>query len=271
MGETEQSDSADNMKKRLFYRIAETLEKEIRAGIFPVDGKLPTEHEPAAKYKVSRPVIREAILVLEIKGFVEAKVGAGVFVVDNPSNTLSLTSDAGFEDVGPFELMQARQLFESEAAALAALRITRNDLLAMRRILDRENNEMAKQGRSDQLAIIDEEFHMAIANATNNSAVARVVESLWAARRQNTLWGKLGQHLVYTRKDWEMAQRDHEEIYQALAQKSPHRAKQAMARHLKNVRAELLMLTQFEEDTHDVMFFDDVIPENWEEPPESAR
>ncbi len=253
------------MKKRLFYRIAETLEKEIRSGIFPVDGKLPTEHELAAKYKVSRPVIREAILVLEIKGFVEAKVGAGVFVLNNPSAGTALGSEASFEDVGPFELMQARQLFESEAAALAALRITRNDLLAMRRILDRENAEMAKQGRSEQLAIIDEEFHMAIANASNNIAVARVVESLWRARRQNNLWGKLGQHLVHTRKDWEMAQRDHEEIFQALSQKSPSRAKQAMAGHLKNVRAELLLLTQFEEDTHDVMFFDDVIPQSWDE------
>lgn len=253
------------MKKRLFYRIAETLEKEINAGVFPVDGKLPTEHELAAKYRVSRPVIREAILVLEIKGLVEAKVGAGVFVVNRQSTQKNDTMELGLEDVGPFELMQARQLFESEAAALAALRITRNDLLMLRRILDGENSEMAKHTRSNKLLSIDENFHMAIAYASNNIVVARVIKNLWLGRMRNTLWLKLNEHLAHTRKDWEMAQRDHEEIFQALAQKSPQKAKQAMARHLKNVRAELLVLTQFEEDAHDVMFFDDVIPENWDD------
>lgn len=253
------------MRKRLFYRIAETLEKEIDAGIYPIDGKLPTEHELTAKFRVSRPVIREAILVLEIKGLVEAKVGAGVFVVNRQSALKDDTTELGLDDVGPFELLQARQLFESEATALAALRITRNDLLMLRRILDGESSEMAKQTRSNKLPSIDEKFHMAIAHISNNILVARVIKNLWLERMKNPLWSKLTEHLAHTRKDWEIAQRDHELIFQALSQKSPQKAKRAMARHLKNVRAELLILTQFEKDDHDVMFFDDVIPENWDD------
>ncbi len=67
-------------EQRLFYKIAEDIQHKIQGGEYSIGTRLPAEGKLATQYEVSRAVIREAILSLEIKGYVEARVGAGVYV-----------------------------------------------------------------------------------------------------------------------------------------------------------------------------------------------
>lgn len=65
---------------RLYMLIAGKLIGDLSSGKYPVGAKLPAERELSTMYEVSRPVIREAIIALEVRGLVEVKVGSGVYV-----------------------------------------------------------------------------------------------------------------------------------------------------------------------------------------------
>lgn len=79
---------------------------------------------------VTRTVVREALIMLEIKGPVEVRRGAGIYVLDSDSEQVIDTPDVNVcNDAGPFELLQARQLLESNIAEFAALQATREDIV----------------------------------------------------------------------------------------------------------------------------------------------
>ncbi len=241
--------------QRLFYNIADDIKKKIEQGIYAIGVRLPAEAKMAEQYNVSRAVIREAVLYLEIQGYVEARVGAGVYIVENQQ--LQQEQTIMTEDAGPFEIMQARLLIESEVAALAAKRITLKGLKKIRKILDDEASlDISKREHTERYEA-DRAFHLAVAEACDNNTLFLIVKNLWQLRSQNPLWEKLNEHLAFTKDDWKEAQKNHEKIYLALAQKSPELAKEAMGNHLNIIRNLLLKLTQFDECLDDSSFFDD--------------
>ena len=86
--------------------------------------RLPPEREIAEMLDVTRTVVREALIMLEIKGLVEVRRGAGIYVLDNAvGEGAAESADINHcNDAGPFELLQARQLLESNIAEFAACR-----------------------------------------------------------------------------------------------------------------------------------------------------
>ena len=87
--------------------------------------RLPPEREIAEMLDVTRTVVREALIMLEIKGLVEVRRGAGIYVLDSSGSHNTDSPDANVcNDAGPFELLQARQLLESNIAEFAALQAT---------------------------------------------------------------------------------------------------------------------------------------------------
>ncbi|EMO7578739.1 GntR family transcriptional regulator [Salmonella enterica] len=106
--------------------------------------RLPPEREIAERLNVTRTVVREALIMLEIKGLVEVRRGAGIYVLDSADNNEMEGADVNHcNDAGPFELLQARQLLESNIAEFAALQATREDIIKMRQSWQwRENNPM---------------------------------------------------------------------------------------------------------------------------------
>src|SRR5215468_10075973 len=67
--------------QRLYRHVAEQIGGLIQAGEFRVGDRLPPERELAKQLGVSRPVVREALIALEIAGIVDVRGGAGTFVV----------------------------------------------------------------------------------------------------------------------------------------------------------------------------------------------
>ncbi len=58
---------------------------------------------------VSRTVVREAIIMLEVEGYVEVRKGSGIHVVSNqPRHQQAADNNMEFANYGPFELLQAR-------------------------------------------------------------------------------------------------------------------------------------------------------------------
>lgn len=156
---------------RLFRQVVEKISQLIESGEYAVGSRLPAERELADRFKVSRPTVREAIIALEAVGKVAVKTGSGMYVASNAA----VSGPTG--DISPFELLESRVLIEGEAAALAALLITPQQLEDLEIALDK----MARENESVNLGpdCADRQFHTIIAEATHNKMLQKLIESLW--------------------------------------------------------------------------------------------
>lgn len=219
---------------KLYQRVANSIVAEIRSGKYPRGERLPPERELAEEFGVSRPTVREAIIALEIRGIVEARRGSGIYVVEAaPSET-----NATEQDIGPFEVTEARRLFEGESAALAAAIITDEEIAKLEGLLE----ILGANTTSEVGERADRDFHIAIAEATRNSAIASVIETLWDMRYKSPMCMKMFDRArdagVQPRFD------DHSQILKALKARDPQAARAAMRSHLDRVINSMLTATE---------------------------
>lgn len=236
-------------KSRTYKKIGELLKADLAKGDYAIGSRLPPERDIAERFGVSRTVIREALIMLEIEGLVEVRKGSGVYVIALPQSQSGNHKVA--LDIGVFELLQARQLLESGIAEFAATQASRNDIFALREILQRERATL-ESGGDDYLE--DEEFHHTIAKITQNEALIRIQQQLWNYRTENPMWLGLHSHIsnFEYRKQW-LA--DHEAILNALQRKDPAGARKAMWQHLENVKQTLFKLSDLDDPAFDGYLF----------------
>ena len=103
-------------EKKPYQEIGDDLRAQIAQGRYPVGSRLPPERHIAETYGVSRTIVREALLMLELQGTVDIRQGSGVYVMRIPHENDSEEEQLLSSDVGPFEILQARQLLESNIA-----------------------------------------------------------------------------------------------------------------------------------------------------------
>lgn len=223
---------------RLYERVCEDLAARIASGAYGVGQRLPSERLLAQTYSVSRPTVREAIIALELDGMVEVRKGSGVYV----TSSMPHGGKAAETDVGPFELLEARRAIEGEACALAAVRITDEELQELESLLERMENAGGDIGGSENA---DRQFHLVIARATQNSAMVDAVETLWAARTRSPQYRLLSEKAhaagIVPRID------EHSSIVEALRTREPQRARAAMREHLTQVLESILKVTEVQE------------------------
>jgi len=240
--------------KRLYQEIGMRLRNELSSGQYKIGDRLPPERDIAEQFEVSRAVVREALIMLEIENLIEVRKGSGVYVMNLPEQQIATSSQSGDDDVGPFELLQARQFLESDIAAFAATQVTKNDIAQMRQALEMEKDILDSSGEDDDG---DRLFHMLIAQATGNSILAEIIEQLWLRRVNSPMWRKLHSRITDTsyRQEW-LA--DHHKILAALQRKDPKMARQAMWQHLENVKVKLLELSDVEDPAFDGYLFESI-------------
>ncbi len=240
--------------KRLYQEIGLKLYEELSDSRFSVGDRLPPERDIAESLGVSRAVVREALIMLELMGLVEVRKGSGIYLIKQPTENLpekEFESSVDKDDVGPFEMMQARQLLESHVAEFAATQATKKDIIKMRDALELEKQNIEVPGNNHDA---DKLFHLAIAEATQNSVLVDLVESLWERREKSPMWKQLHRHIIDQtyRKQWLV---DHEDILLAIQQKKPEAARNAMWRHLENVKDTLLLLSEHQSPNFDGYLF----------------
>ncbi len=69
---------------RTYTKIGKILKEEIAQGKYRVGDKLPTERDISERFEVSRTIVREAIVMLEVEKLIEVKKGLGVYVIRVP-------------------------------------------------------------------------------------------------------------------------------------------------------------------------------------------
>lgn len=223
--------------RRLYQQLAAELKQRLEQGQFQVGDKLPAERFIAEEMGVSRTVVREAIIMLEVEGYVEVRKGSGIHVISQQQkNRVVPSSQLEFASFGPFELLQARQLIESNVAEFAATQVTRQDIVQLMAIQEQARGE--DRFRDSEW---DMKFHVQIALSTQNSALAAIVEKMWLHRLHNPYWLKLHEHI--DERAIESWCEDHDNILKALIRKDPAGSKLAMWQHLENTRQMLFHAT----------------------------
>ena len=205
--------------------------------------RLPPERDLARQLRVSRPSVREALIALEVEGRVEVRVGSGIYVhAPAAGSTSALRGLNGNEHpAGPFELIRARRAIEGECAAIAAKAAKRSQVARIAEALQQMEDDarnMAQPldgGRDARIAPshplgADREFHLRIAEATNNAALVQVVMNLWD-ERGGPLFTKL-QHHFNTPRSWSAAIREHTAVYEAIRDRDPDAARASMHHHM---------------------------------------
>jgi GntR family transcriptional regulator, transcriptional repressor for pyruvate dehydrogenase complex len=215
--------------RRLYRQIAEQVVRLILSGEFPLGARLPSERDLAERLKVSRPSVREALIALEVEGIVEVRLGSGVTVIAQPHQASGAANSVSLHAPGPFDVIRARQVLESECAALAATHASEHHLDQMRQaVLDMRSFET----HSEAALAADQRFHQSIAEASGNSALLMLVQQLWVQRTGN-LYMRLESHFTGNRV-WGEAQAEHEQLLDAILSRDPHSARMAMIVHMKN-------------------------------------
>lgn len=220
--------------QRLYRQIAEQLRTLMSAGEFVAGTRLPAERDLAKQLGVSRPSVREALIALEVEGWVEVRTGSGVYVKDRAATNGKGQGHTPIPPTewGPLELIRARRVVEGEVAALAAVQAKRKDTDAMRRAIDAmqidaDRNVMPLDG--------DRAFHTSIVQACGNVVLLETVQGFWDSRR-GPLFERLGGYFE-TVDSWRAAITEHEAIHDAIRARDPDAARTAMHSHLDKSHA----------------------------------
>ncbi|HVZ00336.1 MAG TPA: FadR/GntR family transcriptional regulator [Dongiaceae bacterium] len=221
--------------QRLYQQVAEQLGNLIDRGEFREGERLPAERELSKKLGVSRPVVREAMIALEIAGLVEVRGGAGAFVKNariGANRALAALPDPG---PSPFDLITARKLLEGEIAFMAASAVHPQDIRELEQSIAQMRQDI-DAGRDSRPA--DRVFHVRLAEATRNAVLAHLVDSMWA-HMLAPIFDALGKHTNLSSND-PMTVDDHARIVAALARRDGEAARLAMQEHLSHVEKRLM-------------------------------
>ena len=212
--------------RRLYRQVADQIRSMIATGELTVGQRLPPERELAEKLGVSRPTIREALIVLEVEGLVHIRMGSGIYVARRHTVPPAHPEREPFE--GPFELLQARAIIECAIAEEAAQRATPSHITA----LDENLLQMASVvDDTNAVLAVDRAFHTAIAAIVGNAALIRFTGELYDLR-MTPYFEKLASHFEGP-DSWTRAREEHRIIRDAIAANDPAGAKQAMRTHLE--------------------------------------
>ena len=222
--------------RKLYQKVAAAVSSAIAEGRYRAGQRHPSERELAEEFEVSRPTVREAMLALEIRGLVEPRHGSGIYVCQAAPE-----ADPADLDIGAFELTEARALLEGEVAALAATTISDAELTELQKIIAQMEQDNAGDLKEEEA---DRRFHLTIASATRNVALAYVVETLWDMRSKSPLC----RHMLEVARGSGSKPRieEHQKILDALKTRDPGQARQAMRDHLARVVDYLLAATETE-------------------------
>jgi DNA-binding FadR family transcriptional regulator len=215
-------------QRRLYRQVADQLRNLIVKEHFPSGSRLPTERELALQLGISRPTVREALIALEVDGLVDIRGGSGIYVTSQATSEPNAPAPMASPVAGPFEILNARALFEGAVAEAAAIAAKAEDIAA----IDAALTQMAKaQHPSNQSMALDKAFHLAVADILQNDAITRTISDLFD-QRINPYFEQLASYFENA-KSWQDAIVEHRQIRDFIAAQDGEGAKNAMRLHLQ--------------------------------------
>ena len=215
-------------KSRLSDGIAKQIEKAIQEGRFLSGEQLPPERALSEELGVSRPVLREALYILETQGLLEIRHGDGTYVKDLSAELLNVPLPIWIKENRHQirEFYEARLIIEPDCAALASQRATTQNIEQLKNIVEKSEQVIQEENVIAFIGL-DIDFHSTIARMTGNVLLFQMLDSIINPETDlRKVIHRLPEHLS-------VAQSRHIEILKAIEGGNPEAAHQAMVTALE--------------------------------------
>lgn len=213
---------------KVYEQVIAQIKSMIVNGTLKSGDKLPSERELVEHLQVSRPSIREALRALQTTGLIECKQGEGNYISQSFENTLFEPLSIMFmlQESNPEKIIEVRKVIEVETAAIAAEKITDEELESLHELIKALKNSTYENDNSK----LDKKFHYQIAQASGNviilnilNAISLLIDSFIEGTRKNILVDEKNKEVLVTQ---------HTNIYEALKNHDSQKASEAMRKHL---------------------------------------
>jgi GntR family transcriptional repressor for pyruvate dehydrogenase complex len=188
--------------------------------------KLPSQRDLAEQLGIGRPAIREALKRLEAMGIVKVQHGKSSTIEKVDLGTI-MGNVGSLLELAPIEVLQlleAKEIIESQCTELAAQRATENDLAEMKGYLE----EMEKNKKNPRVhAEADYLFHFTIVKAANNPFIIEITKVLGKMIEKAIEETAIEDDSVGREK----AMRYHRSLYRAIRQKDGKKAADLLHKH----------------------------------------
>jgi GntR family transcriptional regulator, transcriptional repressor for pyruvate dehydrogenase complex len=216
--------------RALSERITSQISDAIVSGRLKPGDRLPPERELAEQFGVSRTVVRDAIKMLSGRGVLQVRRGAGIFVATAEETAMGrlgqLANVLPLQGAGLRDLFDVRKVLEAQGAEWAAQRRSAHHVERLRGIVEDAHRY------AEDLTVLSErdaQFHVAVAEASQNLVLVRVMftllDLLAAARRESLS--------IPGRPELSLSQ--HENVLREIEARDPEAARLAMLEHLSSV------------------------------------
>lgn len=214
--------------KSLTESAQQTILQWIREGQYPVGSQLPSVNELTVKLDVSRTVVREALQSLVGMNLIEVQPGRGCFVKPVDADIMAPAAVIGSLLAVPqlVEVAQAAKVVEGGVARLATQVGTEQDFAAIEEVLAQVEHA-ARRGKP--VHTMTPEFHVAVARATHNPMLIRLVDSL---NRMMASIGELAQARGSVEELAEGEYRLHAKLFEVLRTRDAEAARIEMENHI---------------------------------------
>ncbi|GAA1252743.1 MULTISPECIES: FadR/GntR family transcriptional regulator [Streptomyces] len=212
-------------RPRLYEQVLDRLRAYVAEGGLRAGDRLPPERDLAARLGVSRASVKQAIVVLEVQGLVEARHGGGTYLMRDSLDPEPVEHMVERRRRLP-DVLEAREALETKLAELAAERRTDEDLSALNTALDRMAADIEEGGHGVEG---DRLFHAAVTAAAHSALLAEFMRSI-ADQVTESRTESLRQPRRPARS---LAQ--HRAILEAIETGRPAQAAAAMRRHVRTV------------------------------------
>lgn len=214
-------------RTRAHEEVARQLQELIQRGTLRIGQRLPPERELAQRFQVSRATLRQALSELRSSGLVDSRVGEGTFVrTDVGDSGPNVAAALRMAQASLTDQLGLRRLIEPQVAQLAADHAQEVDLDKL------EHYVMLQQRRLDDgQPFVDEDsaFHLAIAHATDNALLAKMVEGIHELLRESR------EHSQRAPGGMQRSLQGHQAILDAIRRGDSQAAYDAMLGHIQDV------------------------------------
>ncbi|MEV4616065.1 FadR/GntR family transcriptional regulator [Kitasatospora sp. NPDC049258] len=207
----------------------EKIKAMIVSGELGPGARLPREPDLAERLGLSRSSLREAVKALSLIRVLDVRQGDGTYVTSLEPGLLM--EALGFvvdfhQDDTVLEFLEVRRILEPAASAMAAQRMSDEDIEGLREVLDRSSEDLTLE----EVIENDLEFHRRIALGAGNSVLCALVEGMSGPTARARIWRGLTEEGSLRR-----TLEQHRAIFEAIAGRRPDLAEAWARVHVAGV------------------------------------
>lgn len=210
--------------ERLSDKVINEIITMIEVGKLKPGDKLPTEIVFAEQLGVSRGILREALTILQVQGYISRKPKDGTYIRKLPEKSavdepiITMFKKASYKD-----LLEMRESLEQKVVELAIKRAKDDEILEIEKMLNKVNLSEEKS------TLLDQDFHSNLAELSKNVLLINFINLYY------DLIHEIAESSFKKIKRQEEVLQEHKDIIYAIKERDIKKAKDAVVYHLKKV------------------------------------